>query len=100
MRATIPLILALTAAMFVVGVLLLTVPAGEQPQQSPRDAGNVIPSRSGADKGLFVPACTLDTTLWDMRSKDTPPADRKPSTGGSQAAPATHFMVGTFECQS
>jgi hypothetical protein len=97
-------ILGLIAASVMVALAPMYVAAGDQPQnvsgpQSPATAKDVTHSPSNAGKGLFVPACILDSTMWSQRSKDGPRMDRRPKTRRSPA-PAADFRVGTFECQS
>jgi hypothetical protein len=95
-------VLGLIAAMAALWPVYLA--AGDQPQsvsgpQSPNAARDVTQSPSGAGNGLFVPACTLDSTLWNMKFKGEQRPDQRPKTDPSPAA-ATHFKVGSFECQS
>jgi hypothetical protein len=106
MKTAFVLTLGLMMAIVMAFVPLAYQAAGGEPlqisaQQSLKDVKGGVTTPSGADKGLFVPACLLDSTLIDRMSQGNPRTGDQSSRDTPQpVGPAKHYKVGSYECQS
>jgi hypothetical protein len=70
-------------------------------QQSLTDVKDRVPSPSDVDKDVFVPACKVDSSLMDRRSKSDKLSGGRSSADKSQSSePPRHYEVGSLQCQA
>jgi hypothetical protein len=107
MRRIFVMILCLVIAILIASAPLAYRATGGQihqilAQQSLTDVKDRVQSPSDRDKTMFVPACKVDSSLMDHRSKsDKLSSGDRSSTDKSQSGEAPrHYEVGSLQCQA